>query len=258
MLTVLRNSATARLVSLAAVVIAAACNQSSVIPVISSSPPAQPSPIPSGPPRPSASATVDARAAAIAAFVALVTRDGFSYQASFSGDDRHSTDILPIRSGVLEVSGADVLVRAAITLQGRRYVVEHRYVGGKAWLRYDTTDPWQRLVFPAADSMAAFAAIRTRADVTDLGPVKSGAATFYKVSFRSTILNPVMIPASNLTATVVTSPKLTLLIDANGRPVNGTAEIDGNGRVSGQLQEIVIDLTVTFTKLGQAVTINAP
>ena len=62
----------------------------------------------------------------------------------------------------------------------------------------------------------------------------------------------------NLTEAVVTSPKLTLLIDAAGRPVKGTAEIDGRGRVSGQLQEIVIDLTVTFVKLGQPVTIKAP
>jgi hypothetical protein len=67
-----------------------------------------------------------------------------------------------------------------------------------------------------------------------------------------------MIPAVNLTEAVVTSPKLTLLIDAAGRPVKGTAQIDGHGRVSGQLQEIVIDLTVTFTKVGDAVTIKAP
>ena len=71
-------------------------------------------------------------------------------------------------------------------------------------------------------------------------------------------MNPLMIPAGNLTDTALTTPKLTLLIDAAGRPVRGTAEIDGKGRISGQLQEIVLDLTVTFTKVGQAVSIKAP
>jgi hypothetical protein len=232
------------------------CGQSSVTPP--AGPTASPKIVVFGSARPSAVATPDPATAAITAFLALVTADGFSYQATFSGDDRHSTAILPIRDGLLQVSGKDVLVRATITLQAHRYAVEHRYVGGRAWLRYDSTDPWSRLTFSAVDSMAAFAAIRSKSDVTYLGPVASGGKTLYKVSFRSAIVNPVMIPARNLTEQVVTSPKLTLLIDAAGRPIKGTAEIDGTGRVSGQLQEIVIDLTVTFTKLGQAVSISAP
>ena len=71
-------------------------------------------------------------------------------------------------------------------------------------------------------------------------------------------MNPVLIPAGNLSDTVLTTPTLTLLIDAAGQPIKGTAQIDGRGRVSGQLQEIVIDLTVAFTKVGQAVSIKAP
>ena len=215
----------------------------------------------SGPTRSAAAPTptADPAAAAVDAFVALVTKKGFSYQATFSGHDRHSTDILPVSKGLLQVSGSNVLVRATFTFpSGHHYPVEHRSVGGKAWIRYDSDDSWHRLTWHAADSMAAFAAIRTSADVTSLGPVKSGGTTYYRVSFRSAIVNPVMIPAVNLTETSLTTPTLTLLIDAAGRPVKGTAEVDGKGRVSGQLQEIVIDLTVTFTKVGQAVTIKAP
>ena len=238
------------------VAVVAACNQSSVSPAPTATAGTSSAPIASA--RPAVTPTPDPGTAAMKAFVALVTSDGFDYQATFSGDDRHTTDILPIRDGVLQVSGKDVLVRATFTLQSHRYVVEHRYVGGKAWIRYDTSDPWQRLTFPAADSMAAFAAVRTISDLAYLGPVSSGGKTFYKVSFRSAIVNPIMVPAQNLTEQVVTSPKLTLLIDGAGRPIRGTAEIDGRGRVSGQLQEIVIDLTVTFTKVGAAVTIKAP
>jgi hypothetical protein len=214
---------------------------------------------PGGSPAPSASRTADPGTAALKAFVTLVTADGFSYQATFKGQSRHTADILPITKGLLQVSGDDVLVRATFTFPtGHAYTVEHRLVGGKGWIRYDTTDPWHRLNVTAATTMAAFAAVHGLPDLTYLGPVKAGAKTLYKVSFRSAIVNPVMIPATNLTEEILTSPRLILLIDAAGRPVSGTAEIDGHGRVSGQLQEIVIDLTVAFTKVGQAVTIHAP
>jgi hypothetical protein len=62
----------------------------------------------------------------------------------------------------------------------------------------------------------------------------------------------------NLTQETVTSGILELLIDDAGRPVSGSAKIDGTGRVSGQLQEIVIELNLTFTKIGQKVTVGAP
>lgn len=208
--------------------------------------------------RPAASAKPDPGTAAIKGFVALVTKKGFSYQATFTGQSRHTTDILPISKGLLQVSGADVLVRATWTFPNGSFAVEHRYVDGKAWVRLDTTDTWHRLTFRPADSMAAFASVHTTSDVTYLGPITSSGKTYYKISFRSAIVNPVLIPAGNLSDTVLTTPKLTLLIDAAGRPIKGTAEIDGRGRVSGQLQEIVIDLTVAFVKVGQPVSIKAP
>jgi len=239
-------------------VLGAACSNSAVTPSVAPTPTAGTSAQASASIRPSSSPKVDPANAAVTAFVALVTADGFNYQATFTGQSRHTTDILQISKGLLQVSGDDVLVRATCAFPGHLYAVEHRYVGGKAWIKYDTTDTWHLFAFQPKDSMAAFASIHTRADVTYLGTVKSGDKTYYQVSFRSAIVHPVMIPARNLTEAVVTSPKLTLLIDAAGRPVKGTAEIDGRGRVSGQLQEIVIDLTVTFIKLGQAVTIKAP
>jgi hypothetical protein len=236
--------------------VAAACGSSAPTP--SPTPTSSPTASASSSARPLASAKVDPGAAALTAFVALVTKPGFSYQATFTGHSRHATDIFPISKGLLQVSGADVLVRATWTFPTGSSTVEHRYVAGKAWIRYDVTATWHRLTFTKADSMAAFASARSTADVTDLGPITSGGKTYYQVSFRSAIVNPVMIPAINLSDTLVTKPRLTLLIDAAGRPVKGTAEIEGQGRVSGQLQEIVIDLALTFTKVGQAVSIKAP
>jgi hypothetical protein len=213
-------------------------------------------PLVSIPPTPSP--TPDPAAEAIDAFVALVTKKGYSYQATFTGKDRHSTVILPISKGVLQVSGDDVLARATFKFPGGKVTVEHRYVDGKAWAKDDFFDKWKRITLHKADTMAAFASVKEANDVNFIEAVKSGGKTLYRVSFRSAILNPILIPATNLTETALTTPKLTLLIDADGRPIKGTAEIDGKGRVSGQLQEIVIELTVTFSKLGQAVKISAP
>jgi hypothetical protein len=240
-------------------VVAVACSPSAVVPTG----PPSPTTSPSTRPAPSASAAAspksDPGTAAVTAFVALVTKDGFSYQATFTGRSRHTTDILQISRGLLQVSGDKVLVKASFTWpSGNRYPVEHRYVGGKGWIKYQTSEPWSRVAVRPTDTMAAFASIRSKADVTYLGPVKSGGTTFYQVSFRSAVVHPVMIPAINLSETSLTTPKLTILIDAAGRPVRGTAEIEGKGRISGQLQEIVIDLKLTFTKVGQAVTIKAP
>jgi hypothetical protein len=207
---------------------------------------------------PSASAKPDPATDAVNAFVALVTKDGFSYQATFSGQDRHSTDIFPVSKGLLQVSGTDVRVQATFNIRGHRYAVEHRWVGGKAWIKYFTSDTWHHMTYSAADTMAAFASIHGKSDVTYVGPVKSGGKTYYQVSFRSAIINPAILPFSNISDTALKSPKLTLLIDAAGRPVKGTAEIDGRGRISGQLQEIVIDLKVAFSKIGEAVSIKAP
>jgi hypothetical protein len=205
---------------------------------------------------PSSSPSADPGIAAVKAFVALVSKKGFSYQASFTGQSRGSVDLLPL-TGITQVSGTDVLVRVTFTFQTQRFPVEHRDVAGKAWIRY-ATGGWQRIPLAPADSMGAFADIHTAADVTYLGPITFGSASDYQVSFRSAIVNPVMIPFSNLTATTLTAPTLKLLIDAAGRPIKGTAAVNARGRISGQLQEIVIDLSVAFTKLGQAVTIKAP
>jgi hypothetical protein len=196
---------------------------------------------------------------ALTKFFTLVTDDAFAYQATFTGASHHTTDILAISKGLLQVSGANVMVRATFTYKsGTRYVVEHRSVGGKAWIKYGSL-PWARLsAFGPADSMAAFAAVHAPPDVTYLGPTKAGGKTVYQVQIASAVVSPLMIPAGNLTERAITDSKLVLLIDANGRPLSGIATITGRGRVSGQLQEIVIDLKLAFLKVGQKVTISAP
>jgi len=210
--------------------------------------------------RPSAPApSADPGALALQRFVAFASKADASYQATFTGQSRHTTDILPITKGLLQVSGANVLVRATFTFpNGRPYTTEHRFVGGTAWIRY-SPEPWERLRgFTEANSMAAFPNVHAATDVTYLGPKTVGGKVLYQVQVKSAIVHPVMIPAGNLTEETVTSPKLIVLVDAAGHPVRGTAEIRGRGRISRQLQEIVIDLELSFTKVGQPVKIAAP
>ena len=238
----------------------AACGSSSPTPAPPTDPPAAgTSASPTSPGSPAPTASPDPGQAALTKFFTLVTGTGFAYQATFTGSSHHTIDILPISKGLLQVSGSNVLVRATFTFKdGAQITVEHRSVGGRGWIRY-ATQAWKVLTkFGPADSMAAFAAVHAPPDVVYVGPVTAGGKTAYSVSLASVIVNPIMIPASNLTEIAVTSSKLVLLIDAAGRPLSGTATITGRGRVSGQLQEIVIDLKLAFIKVGQKVTITAP
>lgn len=207
---------------------------------------------------PTPSPTPDPSKAAIDAFVALVTKPGFSYQATFSGKDRHSASIATVSKGLLQVHGDDVRVRATFSDSSGSTVVEHRYVDGKAWVRFATYVDWQRITIKPTESMGAFISIGSAADVTYLDTVKSAGKTYYQVEFRSAIVHPAIIPYVNLTDEHLTKPTMTILIDAAGRPIRGTTEINATGRVSGQLQEIIIELKVTFSKVGQAVSISAP
>jgi hypothetical protein len=251
-----------RLVALlvALVLMVAACGSDSATPAGPTRPPTpRVSAAAAGSHSPSPSASRDPGLAALTKFFTLVTADRFAYQATFTGDSHHTVDILPITKGLLQVSGDDVLVRTTFTFKdGAKVPVEHRSVGGRGWLKYGSTG-WKRMTkFGPASSMAAFAAVHGPPDIAYVGPITVGGKTAYQVSMPSVIVNPIMIPASNLTEVAVTSSKLVLTIDAAGRPLSGTAKITGRGRVSGQLQEIVINLKLAFIKVGQKVTIAAP
>jgi hypothetical protein len=238
----------------------AACGSESATPAGPTRPPTpRVSAAAAGSHSPGPSASRDPGLAALTKFFTLVTGDRFAYQATFTGDSHHTVDILPITKGLLQVNGDDVLVRATFTFKnGAKVPVEHRSVSGRGWMKYGTAAWKQMTKFGPASSMAAFAAIHGPPDIAYVGPVKVGGKTAYQVSMPSVIVNPIMIPASNLTEVAVTSSKLILTIDAAGRPLSGTAKVTGRGRVSGQLQEIVINLKLAFIKVGQKVTIAAP
>jgi hypothetical protein len=243
-------------VLLAALVIGCGATQPTQSGVAASNPPA----LTSAPPAshgPATSPSPAPQEAAIVSFVKLVTKSNFAYQATFRGLSRHTTARIPVK-GALAVSGRDYRLTAAFTFQDGTSTVEHRYVDGKAWYRFNGQS-WGRFTnFTPAFSMSPFAHVKVVGDVRFVGTEKAGGKTVHRIEIDSVPFHPSLIPATNLSQETVTSGILELLIDDAGRPISGSASVKGTGRVSGQLQEIVIELDLTFTELGQKVTVSAP
>jgi hypothetical protein len=205
-------------------------------------------------PRPSASKP--APEAAIQAFVDRVSDGGFSYTATLSGRSRHSTDILPIK-GSLAVSGANYALVANFTFPDPRqtYKVEQRYVRRVGWVRF-YPDGWEKLKsFGADDVLSPFADILAPSDVTLLETLPNKR---YRVRMSALLLHPSLIPAFNVTNERVERTKFDVVIDQKGRPLTGTWQLNGTARVSAQLQEVVMELTVKFANVGRKVTVRAP
>ena len=243
-------------VLMAALVIGCGATQPSESSVAASSSPASTSTPPASH-GPATSPTPAPQKAAIAAFVKLVTKSNFAYQATFKGLSRHTTARIPV-TGAFAVSGRDYRLTAAFKFNDGTSTVEHRYVDGKAWYRFNGGS-WGRFTnFTVAFSMSPFAHVRVVGDVRFVGTEKAGGKTVHRIQIESVPFHPSLIPATNLSQETVTSGTLELLIDDAGRPISGSASVNGTGRVSGQLQEIVIELNLTFTKLGQKVTVSAP
>jgi hypothetical protein len=196
--------------------------------------------------------------AAIEAFVALVTADGFSYVASIDGRSRHSGDILPV-DGSLSVSGADSRLTATFVFPeaGGEAAIDVRVVDGTAWYGEVGFGFEELGEITEEEAPNPFALLEDVDDVT-LVEVVDGDTPGYRVQLEAMLIHPGFIPAVNLTAESVDRTELVVLIDEAGRPIEGSWTLRGAGRVSNQLQEIVIELELGFSKLGERVTISRP
>jgi hypothetical protein len=178
-------------------------------------------------------------------------------RVTFTGVSRHSLDTLVVE-GVLDVAGEDASVTASFEFpRGWTGVVDYRRIGSRDWVRVDR-GRWTALEVPDETAMVdVFAGTHDGTRLQYLGPV-TGSADRFEFELTGMILHPVLIPASNLTDEKVTRTKVVLVTDESGRPVSGTWTMRGQGRVSGQLQEIAIDLDLTFSRLGEPVRIVGP
>jgi hypothetical protein len=217
---------------------------------------------PSGTPRPSA--TPKPQDLAIAAFVKQVAGGKLTYRISFNGDVRLSADALPI-TGAMDVAGKDFATSFTYNLEPEypglgKTRIQVRGVGTKGWIKRGSA-AWQPIKnYGLAHSYVPFKTVRAAADVRYVGAAKVSGKTFHTVVVRDALLiHPNTIPYA-VTNEKVDDSEIEFLIDDAGRPRSGTWTLRAQARVgaSGQLQRVVYDLKVTFSKVGAKVSVKRP
>jgi hypothetical protein len=115
--------------------------------------------------------------------------------------------------------------------------------------------------FDLADSYVPFKAVTKLTDVRYLGVGTHGGKDYHKVSVPGALLiHPNTIPY-NVRKEKIDEMRLELLIDDKGRPVFGTWHMRSQARVgpgAGQLQRLVYDLKLSFSKVGAKITVKRP
>jgi hypothetical protein len=186
-------------------------------------------------------------------------RDGsFAYVVAVKGDVLATVSDLTLR-GSVSMSGKDAASTMAYTfVSGGRSTVDTRIVGGKRWVRVDN-GKWKSASLGTSSTIDPFAGALAGGAMGDGGPKKVGGRPLRTVTINGgRLLDLTTIPAYNLTDERITSAVLTVYVDASGKPITGQWTQRGQGRVSGQLQEIDVDVDLTFSKVGGAVTVSAP
>jgi hypothetical protein len=217
------------------------------------------------PAAPTASVALDAHAAAISDFVDLVASGELSYRVKYKGQVAASADVLPI-AGSLDVAGSDFATTFTYDFDPEypglgKKKVQVRGVGDTGWIKRGS-GAWKSIKdYGVDDSYLPFKGVKSTADVRYLGSAEVGDATLHKVSIPgSLVIHPGTIPYE-VHKEKIDSTKLELLIDDNGRPRSASWHLVGQARVgdgAGQLQRIVYDLDLTFSKVGDEITIQRP
>jgi hypothetical protein len=210
-----------------------------------------------------ASASPGASSAAATALAVIANVRAFgeasdrSFRVTFSGVSRHTTDVLDIK-GTLDIDGPDAALKATVDFpRGRLNKTAYRRVGDTDWYRFNT-EKWKAVTgVDPAEMVDPFAGLRAGGTVRYLGEVE-GQPGHYLVETTGMYMHPLLSPAANLTDEPVRKTKLSLVVKADGRPVSGTWNMDGTGRVSGQLQAVSIDLELTYSRWGTDITITRP
>ena len=201
---------------------------------------------------------------AIAAFVKSVTTGKWSYRIAFEGRAAGSADSLPIVGG-MDVSGVDFASSWTYDFSKEydnigKIRLQVRAVKGHGYIK-SGTGAWKTIKgYDDSDSYVPFKAVTSVEDVKYLAPVTIGGTEFHKVSIpKAVLINPTTIPF-NIRGEKIDSTTLEIVIDSKGRPRQGVWKLKGQARVggSGQLQRIIYELDLTFSKVGAKLTITKP
>jgi hypothetical protein len=210
------------------------------------------------------SATPKPQDVAIAAFAKLVAGGKLTYRVSFKGDVRASVAYAPV-AGAIDVSGGDFASSITYDFEPRyglgKVRVMVRGVGRKGWIMRGSA-AWQPIKsYGPAQSYVPFKTVKAATDVRYVGTVKVGGRTYYKIGVSDAVLiHPNTIPYQ-VQKEKIEESVLEVLIDEAGRPRSGTWTLNAQARIGsggGQLQRVVYDLKLTFSKVGAKISVRKP
>jgi len=209
-----------------------------------------PTPIPT--PKPSSAGD---RAAA--AFYDRVQSGKMSYHATLVGTVAGAISGLSVE-GSIDVNGEDYAEDVTYAFFSPPKVpVSVRVVGTRRWMRVDR-GAWTK-VSSAMASNSPFADLRADDGVQLVRTEHVGGKDLHHISMTGgLIIAPDLIPAGNLTNERVNKTNLEVVVDDDGNPLTGTWRLDGEARVSSQLQGIRIEVDLLFTKVGSKIVVKAP
>lgn len=191
------------------------------------------------------------------AFFARVQSGKLTYHASLTGEVAGAISGLVI-NGSIDVAGNDYAELVSYRfLTPPPVAVSVRVVGNGRWVRVDR-GAWQKV----SQSMASnnpFADLRAAADVQLVRSEHVGGKDLHHIQLiGGLIVAPDLIPAINLTNEKINKTNLEVVVDDSGLPLSATWTLDGEARVSGQLQGLRVTADIVFTKVGSKLTIKAP
>jgi hypothetical protein len=202
---------------------------------------------------------------AIEAFAKQVATGKLTYHVAFTGEVRASVNRLPI-TGAMDVAGNDFASSFTYDFNPDypglgKVKVQVRGVDDRAWIKRGSAGWAAVKTYGIDQSYVPFKTVAAPRDVKYLGPVKIASTTYYKVAVRDALLiHPNTIPYQ-IQREEVQATTLEVLIDDAGTPRSGSWELRGQARIgagNGQLQHVVYDLTLTFSKVGSRISVKKP
>jgi len=202
---------------------------------------------------------------AIEASVDRVTTGKLSYHVAFDGSVRASVNLLPI-VGAMDVSGNDFASSFTYDFS-HDYVnvgkvrVQVRGVNGRGYMKSGAA-AWRTIKnFGVGQSYVLFKNVKAPKDVRYLGAVRVSGKTLHKIAVPGALLiHPNTIPGMSKKEEV-DDTEFAVVIDDAGRPRSGTWKLWGKSRVgegTGQLQHVVYEVELTFSKVGSKIRISRP
>jgi hypothetical protein len=191
------------------------------------------------------------------AFFERVASGKLTYHASLRGEVAGAISGLTI-DGALDVAGDDYSEVVTYSfLRPPKVAVSIRVVGSRRWVRVDRGG-WEKVSSSMA-SNSPFADLSAENGVQLVRTERVGARDLHHVVVTGgLIIAPDLIPAVNLTNERINTTNLEIVLDDAGVPLTGSWRLDGEARVSGQLQGIQVNLDIAFSKVGSKLTIKAP